>query len=63
MDDSAYGDGECPDIHGKFVNDAGKDVTVDQIGCFVEVKMYWNEKLGPVLKPGRVDARSIAQFQ
>ena len=29
MDDSAYGDGECTDIHCKFVNDAGKEATVN----------------------------------
>jgi len=26
MDDSAYGGGERPDIHCKFVNDAGKEL-------------------------------------
>ena len=26
MDDSAYGDGEGPDIHCKLVNDAGKEL-------------------------------------
>ena len=35
MDDSAYGDGERTDIHCKFVNDAGKEATVNQIGCLV----------------------------
>ena len=35
MDDSAYGDGECTDIHSKFVNDAGSEATVNQIGCLV----------------------------
>ena len=38
MDDSAYGDGERPDIHGKSVNDAGKEATVKQIGRFVKVR-------------------------
>ena len=38
MDDSAYGDGERPDIHGKSVNDAGNEATVNQIGCFVKAR-------------------------
>ena len=38
MDDSAYGDGECPDIHSKSVNDAGKEATVNQIGGLAKVR-------------------------
>ena len=38
MDDPACGDGERPDTHCKFVNDAGKEVIVNQIGCLVKVR-------------------------
>ena len=36
--DSAYGDGERPDIHGRSVNDAGNEATVNLIGCLAKVR-------------------------
>ena len=38
MNDSTYGDGERPDIHCKLVDDAGKEVTVNQTGCFGKIR-------------------------
>ena len=53
MDDSAYGDGERPDIHCKFVNDAGKEATVNQIGCLVKVRCTGTRDS---VQPSRQDA-------
>jgi len=52
MDDSAYGDGERTDIHCKFVNDAGKEATVNQIGCLVKVRCTGTKDL---VQPSRQD--------
>jgi len=50
-------DEHCPDVTGTYENMQGaeaKEVTVYQIGCFVKVKLYWDEELGEVLKSGKI---------
>jgi len=39
---------------GIFVDTNGKQVTVNQTGCHLQVSMWWNEQLGNVLVEGHV---------
>jgi len=55
----ATDDMECADLSGKYQDAEGATITVYQIGCFVKVKMYWDESLGEVLKPGKIEGKQL----
>jgi len=48
-------DANCADVGGEYKDQKGNDVSVYQAGCYVKVKLVWNESVGIVLLPGTVE--------
>jgi len=50
----AVGSGDCSDVHGKYANAEGQEVSIYQDGCALNVTTFSEESNSHVSKPGKV---------
>jgi len=51
---------ECTNIRGEYDDGKGHPLTVYQVGCFVKVKMFWDQQTGYKIVSGAIEADSLS---